>query len=353
LNLARKSSIVSSISFGVCSGAQFFILAISFWYASVLVKDGTYRFSDIFRVVMVILFASSMGGRISAILPDYNKARDATTSIFRELDRKSQIDGFSTEGKPIEAIKEGSLQFDHVYFRYPTRTNALVHRGLTFEVKAGQKIALVGGSGCGKSTCIQLLERFYDPEIGCVRIDGVDIKEINIKALRSCLSLVGQEPVLFDGTIMENIKYGAIDPDSATDEDVYMAAKRANVHEFISSLPNKYNTPVGERGSLLSGGQKQRVAIARALMRNPKILLLDEATSALDAESEHAVQEALDAASVGRTTVIIAHRLSTVQNSDVIFMLKDGVVVEQGTHQELVEMKNHYFKLVQKQVEMK
>jgi ATP-binding cassette subfamily B (MDR/TAP) protein 1 len=198
------------------------------------------------------------------------------------------------------------------------------------DIPAGRTVALVGPSGCGKSTCIQLLERFYDPLHGRVLIDGHDLKELNVGWLRDQIGLVGQEPILFDTSIAENIKYGARrgDMDSITQKDVERAAETANAHEFIRSLPDGYSTLVGERGAKLSGGQKQRIAIARAIIRNPKILLLDEATSSLDSQSEAVVQEALDKVKQGRTTLIIAHRLSTIRNADCILVLGNGGLIQ-------------------------
>jgi len=197
-----------------------------------------------------------------------------------------------------------------------------------------QTVALVGENGCGKSTIIALLERFYDPDSGMVTLDGVDIKGLKVSWLRRQMGLVSQEPVLFNDTIRANIAYGK--QGDATEEEIVAAAKAANAHRFISALPEGYGTRAGERGAQLSGGQKQRVAIARAVLRDPRILLLDEATSALDAESERAVRKALDRAAAGRTTVVVVHRLSTIRGADAIAVLRDGAVVAQGTHEQLM-----------------
>lgn len=195
-------------------------------------------------------------------------------------------------------------------------------------------MALVGQSGSGKSTAIALLERFYDPDSGVILLDGVEIKKLEISWLRDQMGLVSQEPVLFNDTIRANIAYGK--NEEVTEEEIVAAAKAANAHEFISSMPEGYSTSVGERGTQLSGGQKQRIAIARAIVKDPRILLLDEATSALDAESERIVQDALDHVMVGRTTVVVAHRLSTIQGADIIAVLKDGAIVEKGRHEALM-----------------
>ena len=204
-----------------------------------------------------------------------------------------------------------------------------------------QTVALVGESGSGKSTVISLLERFYNPDSGAISLDGVEIKSLKVNWLRDQMGLVGQEPVLFNDTIRANIAYGK--HKEVTEEELIKVAKAANAHEFISSLPQGYDTTVGERGVQLSGGQKQRVAIARAILKDPRILLLDEATSALDAESERIVQDALDNVMVGRTTIIVAHRLSTIKSADTIAVLKDGVIVEKGRHETLMNIKDGFY----------
>ena len=199
-----------------------------------------------------------------------------------------------------------------------------------------QTVALVGGSGSGKSTVISLLERFYNPHTGRILLNGMDIKEFRLSWLRQQMGLVGQEPILFNESIRANIAYGK--EGIATEEEITAAAKASNAHQFICALPEGYDTHVGERGTQLSGGQKQRIAIARAMLKDPKILLLDEATSALDAESEKVVQEALDRVSVNRTTVVVAHRLTTIRGADIIAVVKDGAVAEKGTHNELMKI---------------
>ncbi|ELU15263.1 hypothetical protein CAPTEDRAFT_186799 [Capitella teleta] len=214
------------------------------------------------------------------------------------------------------------------------------------KASVGQTVALVGSSGCGKSTTVQMIQRFYDPEEGGVLIDGIDVRKLNIGWLRSNMGVVSQEPVLFGTTIKENIRYGR---EGVTDDEIINATKHANAYDFIMKLPKQLETLVGERGAQLSGGQKQRIAIARALVRDPKILLLDEATSALDTESESTVQSALDKARMGRTTIVVAHRLSTIRNADLIYGVKDGVVQESGSHDELMEKQGIYYQLVTNQ----
>jgi ATP-binding cassette subfamily B (MDR/TAP) protein 1 len=231
-----------------------------------------------------------------------------------------------------------------VHFRYPTRPEQPVLRGLNLTISPGQYVALVGASGCGKSTTIALLERFYDPLAGGIFIDGKEISSLNVNEYRSFIALVSQEPTLYQGTIRENILLGA--PHEVTDDQIKFACQEANIYDFILSMPDGFNTVVGSKGALLSGGQKQRIAIARALVRDPKILLLDEATSALDSESEHVVQAALDKAAKGRTTIAVAHRLSTIQKADIIYVFDQGRVVEQGAHNELMKRNGRYAELV-------
>lgn len=232
----------------------------------------------------------------------------------------------------VQEVK-GEIEFRHVVFNYPTRNEVPIFKDFNLRVRAGSSLALVGASGAGKSTIIGLILRFYDPLSGRVFIDGKDIRRFRLRSLRKHMSLVQQEPALFATTIYDNIRYGR---EEATESEVMEAAKVAHAHAFISALPKGYHTSVGERGIQLSAGQKQRVAIARALLRSPAILLLDEATSSLDAQSEMLVQDALNQFMVGRTTVVIAHRLSIVHHADSIAVVQDGMVAEQGSHQELI-----------------
>lgn len=274
------------------------------------------------------------------------KAKQAAQELKILFDRKPAIDAWSEDGARLESC-EGNIEFRDVHFRYPTRPEQPVLRGLNLTVAPGQYIALVGASGCGKSTTIQLLERFYDPLVGGIYVDGKEISSLNINDYRSYVALVSQEPTLYQGTIRENVLLGADrDEDTVSDEAIEFACREANIYDFIMSLPDGFATVVGSKGSMLSGGQKQRIAIARALLRDPKILLLDEATSALDSESEHVVQAALDKAAKGRTTIAVAHRLSTIQKADVIYVFDQGVVVEQGTHHELMSKGGRYSELV-------
>lgn len=239
---------------------------------------------------------------------------------------------------------EGDIVYENVCFEYPTRKDTPILHSLNLTIKKNTTVALVGPSGSGKSTCIQLLLRYYDPVSGSVNLSGVPSTDFPLDTIRSKLGLVSQEPVLFDRTIAENIAYGNNFRDDVPMQEIIEAAKKANIHNFVSSLPQGYETRLGKT-SQLSGGQKQRIAIARALVRNPKILILDEATSALDLESEKVVQQALDEARAGRTCVTIAHRLSTVRDADLICVLKKGIVVEQGTHDHLMALNGIYANL--------
>jgi len=238
----------------------------------------------------------------------------------------------------------------HLIDGVASRPGVPVLRGLYITAEPGSYVAIVGPSGSGKSTVIQLLERFYDPQSGEILIDGKDITELNVQDYRALVALVSQEPTLYAGSIKFNILLGATKPaEEVTQEELEKACREANIYDFITSLPKGFDTEVGGKGAQLSGGQKQRIAIARALIRNPKVLLLDEATSALDSTSEKVVQQALDTASKGRTTISIAHRLATIQNADKIFYIKDGRVAEAGTHDELLHLRGGYYELVQLQ----
>ncbi|MCJ1304848.1 GTPase-activating protein [Hypocenomyce scalaris] len=274
------------------------------------------------------------------------KSKNAAAELRTLFDRKPKIDPWSIDGEKIEHVA-GTIEFRDVHFRYSTRPDVPVLRGLNLTVKPGQYVALVGPSGCGKSTTIAMMERFYDPLAGGVYVDGREISNLNVKQYRSHLALVSQEPTLYQGTIRENVLLGAdTGSEDVSDERIIRACKDANIYDFIMSLPDGFNTDCGSKATLLSGGQKQRIAIARALLRNPQILLLDEATSALDSESEKVVQHALDVAAKGRTTIAVAHRLSTIQKADVIYVIERGTVAESGTHNELMALKGRYREMV-------
>ena len=340
LKLAIRKGAIGGLGFGFSQAVMFFAYALTFWYGSRLVADRTISFRDLNQSMFGILMTAMALGQNIAIAPDIGKGQAAVNSIFRALDRKSKIDAFAEQGQKPSVLL-GDLSFQNIQFAYPTRPHMTVLKDFNLEVKRGQTVAFVGTSGSGKSTLVLLLERFYDPLNGTVKIDGVDVRELNIEWLRSQIGIVSQEPALFKGTVMENIRAGRPE---ATDEEVIEAAKMANAHDFIMRFVDGYNTNV-QTASGVSGGQKQRIAIARALIRHPKILLLDEATSALDEESQKHVQQALDKLleQSSRTTVVVAHRLSTIRNADVIVVLQQGVVVEQGSYEELANKPNGAF----------
>uniref|UniRef100_A0A8C5RBK2 Bile salt export pump n=1 Tax=Leptobrachium leishanense TaxID=445787 RepID=A0A8C5RBK2_9ANUR len=341
---AVKKSHVYGACFGFAQCVIFMAYAASFRFGGFLVTSDGISYIYVFRVVSAVVMSGTALGRASSFTPDYAKAKIAAAQFFKLLDRIPKTSVFSTSGEKWDNFK-GDLEFLNCKFTYPSRPVTMVLRGLNISVKSGQTLAFVGSSGCGKSTSVQLLERFYDPDEGTVLVDGHATTDVNIAFLRSKIGIVSQEPVLFEGSIADNIKYG----DNARDipmEEVIEAAKKAYLHEFVLTLPDKYDTNVGIQGSQLSRGQKQRIAIARAIIRDPKILLLDEATSALDTESEKTVQAALDEARQGRTCIAIAHRLSTIQNCDIIAVMSQGVIIEKGSHAELMALKKAYYKLV-------
>ncbi|KAK9368251.1 P-loop containing nucleoside triphosphate hydrolase protein [Lipomyces kononenkoae] len=344
---SRVASRKSAILYAVAQGMQYFITALAFWYGGNLIRIRQYGLLEFYIAYMAVIFGAQGAGIVFSFASDMGKARLAAINVKKLFDRVPEIDSWSTEGSKPENV-QGNIDFKDVVFRYPTRPQVPVLNSLNLSIKAGQYVALVGASGCGKSTTIGLVESFYRVSGGQVQLDGVDIRNFNINDYRSHIALVSQEPTLYAGTIRDNVKLGS--PDENISDDIMIAVcKQANIHDFIMSLPDGYDTLVGSKGTLLSGGQKQRVAIARALIRQPKILLLDEATSALDSESEKVVQAALDEAAKGRTTIAVAHRLSTIQNADVIFVFDQGVIVEQGTHQELLGKRGKYYELVQMQ----
>ncbi|NWX98206.1 ABCBB protein, partial [Nothoprocta ornata] len=348
LEMPYRAAIKKAHVYGLCYGfAQcivFIANSVSYRYGGFLVAAEGLHYSFVFRVISAIVTSGTALGRASSYTPNYAKAKTSAARFFQLIDRIPKISVYSDKGEKWDDFK-GSIEFLNCKFTYPSRPDTQVLRGLSVTVKPGQTLALVGSSGCGKSTSVQLLERFYDPEHGAVLIDGHDTKKVNVEFLRSKIGVVSQEPVLFDCSIADNIKYGSAARE-LTLEAVVAAARKAQLHDFVMSLPQQYETNVGAQGSQLSRGQKQRIAIARAIIRDPKILLLDEATSALDTESEKTVQAALDKAREGRTCIVIAHRLSTIQNSSIIAVMSQGIITEQGTHEELMAKEGAYYKLV-------
>ncbi|KAI3361034.1 hypothetical protein L3Q82_013229, partial [Scortum barcoo] len=345
---SQKKAHVYGFTFSFSQAMIYFAYAGCFRFGAWLIMTKRMEVEGVFLVISAVLYGAMALGEANAFAPNYAKAKMSASHLMMLINRQPAIDNLSQEGEQPDKF-DGNVRFDGVRFNYPSRPDVPILQGLNLKVKKGETLALVGSSGCGKSTTIQLLERFYDPKEGRVVLDNVDTKDLNIHWLRSQIGIVSQEPVLFDCTLAENIAYGD-NSRTATMEEIQEAAKAANIHSFIDSLPQKYNTPAGDKGTQLSGGQKQRIAIARAILRNPKVLLLDEATSALDTESEKVVQEALDQASKGRTCIVVAHRLSTIQNADRIAVFQGGVVVEEGTHQQLLAKKGVYHMLVTTQM---
>ncbi|CAN1726186.1 ABC transporter B family member 15 [Linum perenne] len=345
----RKESIRQSwyagLGLGTSQSLMTFTWALDFWYGGKLISQGNITVKDLFETFLILVSTGRVIADAGAMTSDLAKGSDAVGSVFAVLDRYTKIDPDDHEGHKPEKVS-GQIELRDIDFAYPARPDVMIFKGFSIRIEAGKSTALVGRSGSGKSTIIGLIERFYDPLRGTVKIDGRDIRSYHLRSLRQHVALVSQEPTLFAGTIKENIVYGA--SASVDESEIVEAAKAANAHEFVAGLKDGYDTWCGDRGVQLSGGQKQRIAIARAILRNPAVLLLDEATSALDSKSEKVVQEALDRVMVGRTSVVVAHRLSTIQNCDMIAVLDKGKVVEKGTHSALLAKgsKGVYFSLV-------
>lgn len=333
LQTLRRSQ-YAGILFGVFQLSLYASDGLILWYGAHLVSKGLSTFSKVVKAFIVLVIAANTVAEAVYLAPEVVRSGESIASVFSILDRSTNIEPNALEAEPVDDI-QGEIELNHVKFSYPTRPNFIVFTDFNLRIQAGHSQALVGASGSGKSSVIALIERFYDPISGKVMIDGKDIRHLKLQALRRRIGLVQQEPVLFATSIFDNIKYGK---DDASEAEVIEAARVAYVHAFISGLPQGYKTSVGERGVQLSGGQKQRIAIARAVLKDPKILLLDEATSAVDAESECVLQEALDRLMRGRTTVLVAHRLSSIQGVDNIGVVQDGQIVEQGSHNELIRL---------------
>lgn len=318
------------------AASQFFmkcVWALDFWYGGKLISQGQITSKALFETFMILISTGKVIADAGSMTTDLAKGSDTVGSVFAILDRQTRIEPEGMEGYRPKKIT-GHVEFCRVDFAYPERLDVIILKDFSFKIEAGKSTALVGQSGSGKSTLICLIERFYDPIRGTVKIDGRDLRSYHLRALRKHIALVSQEPTLFAGTIRENIVYGISREMSET--EIVEATRAANAHDFIMTLKDGYNTWCGDKGVQLSGGQKQRVAIARAILRNPTLLLLDEATSALDSQSEKVVQNALERLMVGRTTLVVAHRLSTIQRCDVIAVLDKGKVVERGSHSSLL-----------------
>jgi ATP-binding cassette subfamily B (MDR/TAP) protein 1 len=359
LKMGTKKGHISGAVFGLSNLAMFCTYAIVFYVGAVFNKNIGLSFRDMFISIFGVMFAAMGSGNASQFMPDVGAATAACISIFEILDLKPEIDIDNEEQtygrKPGEMVK-GEIEFKDVKFKYPSREEQIL-KGLSFKVKIGQKVALVGTSGCGKSTCMQLLLRFYDANEGAILIDGVDIKKWDLRVLRKAIGSVSQEPTLFKGTISYNIKYTK---ENASTEEIRAAAGQANALQFDEVNAASPTNPteaaqknpgdglsreVGTKGNLISGGQKQRIAIARAILKNPCILLLDEATSALDSKNEKTVQKALDDLMKGKTSLCIAHRISTIKDSDEILVFNQGEIVERGKYDSLILSQGYFYKL--------
>ena len=346
-----KYSILAGCSIGFFFMAMFGIYALGFYVSAVFIQHqvynpvskGPYLVGDVLTVFFSILMASFAPGQVAPCVKAFAIAKVSAAKAYRIIDKKSLISIEDPSGlKPAHI--EGNIRFNDVSFAYPLKADRQILKGITFDIRKNEKTAFVGESGCGKTTSMQLIERFYDlvDGNGSITLDGNELKKLNLKWMRENIGYVGQEPVLFATSIKENLLMAK---ENATDEQVWEALKRANASDFVQSLPKKLDTFVGTNGAQLSGGQKQRLAIARAILKNPKILLLDEATSALDRKNEREIQKTLDEISQGRTTIVIAHRLSTIINADHIIVFDQGKVVEEGRHEELVEKRGRYYAL--------
>ena len=335
-------------------GIIYFNYGLSFWMGSRFIVDGQMTLSEVLTIMLAIMIGAFSLGNVAPNAQAFTTSVAAAGKIFNTIDRASPLNPMDDEGEKLEHV-EGTVELKNIRMIYPSRAEVVVMQDVNLKVPAGKTTALVGASGSGKSTIVGLVERFYDPVGGEVYLDGHEVTKLNLRWLRQQISLVSQEPTLFGTTILGNIRHGLIGTkyENADIEQqrelIIAAAKMSNAHDFVMGLPEGYETNVGERGFLLSGGQKQRIAIARAMVSDPKILLLDEATSALDTKSEGVVQAALDVAAQGRTTIVIAHRLSTIKTADNIVVMSQGRIVEQGSHDELLEKKSAYYNLVEAQ----
>jgi len=340
--VARERARLAAVFTGLVTFLGYGALVLVLWWGGRMLTSGEISSGDLLAFLMLTMSTAFAIGALAGLWQDFAKAMGASERVFELMDRAPAM----TDGARQLAQVTGEVTLEGLHFAYPTRPDAAVLQAVELRLEPGEVVALVGPSGSGKSTIAALISRFYDPQQGQLRLDGVAYSELDVNWLRGQVGVVSQEPVLFATSIAENIRYGRPE---ASSEEVEQAARAANAWEFISDFPEGFETPVGERGVRLSGGQKQRVAIARALLKDPRILVLDEATSALDTESEHLVQEALDRLMEGRTTLVIAHRLSTIQGADRVVVMDRGQVVETGDHATLLAADGLYKRLVERQ----
>jgi len=330
--------------FALTQSTTLLAMALGFWYGGELMSTKEYSTTQFFVVFIAVLFSGEAAASFFSFTTSLTKAQGAANYMLWLRQQQPRVHELNT-GKDEGAPPEGGadMQCDDVRFSYPSRPNIQVLKGVSVDVEPGESAAFVGASGCGKSTMIGLLERFYDPSSGCIKYDNTDISKLCPRSYRGNIALVQQEPVLFQGSVRENVALGL--EAEPSDDHIEDACRLANIRDFVASLPNGFNTLCGSKGTQLSGGQRQRIAIARALIRQPRLLLLDEATSALDTESEKIVQAALERASGGRTTIAVAHRLSTVKDFSKILVFDKGKIAESGTHVELLRKRGMYYEM--------
>lgn len=350
---ATKALIWTMFWYALTQSISFLAMALGFWYGGKLVSTGEYNNTQFFAVFIAVIFGGEATAAFFQYTTSITKAQTAANLMFwlQERAPKDDMDPSMPSSDEKDGHGPAAIAYDDLTFAYPARPNIPILDGIDVVIPPGKFAAFVGPSGCGKTTMISLLSRFYDPSSGTVSLNGQSITEVTTRQHRHRLALVQQEPVLYQGSIQDNIALGIAESREATDAEIEKACKQANILDFVKSLPEGLNTFVGMRGSQLSGGQRQRVAIARAIIRNPSVLLLDEATSALDTESEKIVQAALmDAAQEGsRTTIAVAHRLSTIRDADFIFVFEAGKIVEAGNHSTLLQQRGRYYQMCQGQ----